>query len=167
MVHTPILIEKAIGVPNAKKALDDEWDNLLGEGAWDSNTVREKDFIKNAKQKDKTLHFGTLMDLCHIKHAELSKEKPRYKGRVVFRGDIVKHEEGFYAVFSERGTSASHLAAAKFLDAVARTPGCEGQDSDAVSAYTQCDFGGEETSISLPKEEGKQAGISSKNQFAY
>ena len=65
-------------------------------------------------------------------------------------GDIVKDEDGFYAVFSEQGTSASHMAAAKFLDAIARSPDCDGEDSDAVGAYTQCMLGGEETWISLP-----------------
>ena len=29
------------------------------------------------------------------------------------------------------------MAAAKFLDAIARFPGCSGEDSDAINAYTQ------------------------------
>ena len=56
---------------------------------------------------------------------------------MVFRGDIVTDESGFYDVFSEQGTSASHQAASKFLDAIARVPGNDGQDADAVGAYTQ------------------------------
>ena len=60
-----------------------------------------------------------------------------YKGRIVFRGDIVIDGSGFYAVFSEQGTYAAHQAAAKFLDAIARIPGCDGADSDAIGAYTQ------------------------------
>ena len=63
-----------------------------------------------------------------------------YKGRVVFRGDIVKDAEGYYAVFSEQGTSSSHMAATKFLDALARCPGCDGEDSDAIGAYTQVEL---------------------------
>ena len=55
----------------------------------------------------------------------------------MFRGDQVRDETGFLAVFSEQGTSASHLAAAKFLDAIARFPGCDGEGADAKSAYTQ------------------------------
>ena len=38
-----------------------------------------------------------------------------YKGRVVFGGERVKDESGFHAVFSEQGTSASHMAVAKFM----------------------------------------------------
>ena len=46
------------------------------------------------------------MDLCHEKHSELPESQRRYKGRVVLRGDVVKDSEGYYAVFSEQGTSA-------------------------------------------------------------
>ena len=56
---------------------------------------------------------------------------------MVFRGDIVKDADGFYAVFSEQGTSSSHMAATKFMDALARCPGNDGEDSDAIGAYTQ------------------------------
>jgi len=58
----------------------------------------------------------------------------------VFRGDIVKDENGQFAVFTEQGASASHMAAAKFMDAISRLPGNGGEDSDAVGAYTQVYF---------------------------
>ena len=45
------------------------------------------------------------------------------KGREVTRGDIITNEDGFRAVFSEQGASASHQAAAEFLDAIGRAPG--------------------------------------------
>ena len=60
------------------------------------------------------------------------------------------------AGFAEHATSASHMVCAKFLDALARTPGCSGQDADACKAYTQAllkDFeGNTETWIELPSE---------------
>ena len=62
---------------------------------------------------------------------------PVYKGRAVFRGDIVKDIDGWYAAFSEQGTSSSHMAATKFMDVLARCPGNDGEDADAVAAYTQ------------------------------
>ena len=61
----------------------------------------------------------------------------KYKGRVVFRGDIVKDDSGSYAVFIEQGSSASQMTAAKIMDIISRLPGCDGQAADAVSAYTQ------------------------------
>ena len=61
---------------------------------------------------------------------------PKYKGRLVFRGDQVRDETGYYAVFSEQGTSASHMAAAKMVDAIGRMLGHKAEDTDAVGAYT-------------------------------
>ena len=46
-----------------------------------------------------------------------------------------------FAVFSEQGTAASHLMAARFLDAIAGMPGMAGQDADATGAYTQTELG--------------------------
>ena len=59
------------------------------------------------------------------------------KGRVVLRGDIVKDDSESYAVFTEQGSSASQMTAAKIMDIISRLPGCAGQAADAVPAYTQ------------------------------
>ena len=53
------------------------------------------------------------------------------KVELLLRGDVVKDNSGAYAVFTEQGSSASQMMAAKVL------PDCDGQASDAVSAYTQ------------------------------
>ena len=49
-------------------------------------------------------------------------------------GDIVKDDSGAYAVFSEQGSSASRMTAAKIMSVIARSPNCDGQAADAVSA---------------------------------
>ena len=72
---------------------------------------------------------------CHLKNSELDKEFQKYKGRVVLRGDAVKHDAGSCAAFTEQGSSASHMTAAKVLDVISRLPDCAGEASDAVSAY--------------------------------
>ena len=59
------------------------------------------------------------------------------EGRVVLRADFTKYDSGNYAVFTEQGASASHMTSGKVLDVVSRPPGCSGQASDAVNAYTQ------------------------------
>ena len=38
------------------------------------------------------------------------------KGRVVLRGDIVKDDSGSYAAFTEQGSSASQMTAAKVMN---------------------------------------------------
>ena len=82
------------------------------------------------------MHFVSLMDLCHLKNSELEPQFQKYEGRVALRGDIVKDDSGSYAVFTEQGSSASQMTAAKVMDIISRLPGCAGQAADAVSAYT-------------------------------
>ena len=142
LVHTPIPMKKAMNIPKAIEAVDAEWQKLADKKAWLLDTVQPKAKVEaRSKATGVPVHFGSLMDLCHEKHSELQRHIPvnerTYKGRVVFRGDQVKDETGFYAVFSEQGSSASHLAASKFLNAIARAPGNDGEDSDARGAYTQ------------------------------
>ena len=93
--------------------------------------------IDEARTKGRKVHFASLMDLCHLKNSELELRYQKYKGRVVLPGDIVKDDSGAYAVFTEQGSSASQMTAAKVMDSISRLPGCAGQAADAVSAYTQ------------------------------
>ena len=83
------------------------------------------------------VHFASLMDICHLKNAELEAKHQKYKGRVVLRGDIVKDDSVSYAVFTEQGSSASQMTAAKVMDIISRLPSCDGQAAHAVPAYTQ------------------------------
>ena len=106
--------------------------------AWNLTKVRsKKQVIDEARASGATVHFASLMDICHLKNAELEAKHQKYKGRVVLRGDIVKDNSGSYAVFTEEGSSASQMTAAKVMDIISRLPGCVGQAADAVSACTQ------------------------------
>ena len=121
MVHKPIPITQALKIPEAKAALEKEWKKLEGINSWDVKGVQPRQkVIDRARKSGITIHFGNIMPLCHQKNAEQGIEFRSYKGRIVFRGDAVKDESGFYAVFSEQGSSASHMAATKFIDAIAR-----------------------------------------------
>ena len=106
--------------------------------AWNLTKVRsKKEVIDEARTAGAKVHFASLMDICHLKNAELEAKHQKYKGRVVLRGDIVKDDSGSYAVFTEQGSSASQMTAAKIMDIISRLPGCDGQAADAVSAHTQ------------------------------
>ena len=116
--------------------------------AWDTNKVREYEDIRSEAEsgpKKREVHFGRVFLLCHIKNCQLSEDMWKYKGRVVFEGNFTTDQDKAWAVFSEQGTSSSHLCAAKFLDAIARMPGNDGEDSDAMGAYTQTKLEGAET----------------------
>ena len=101
--------------------------------AWSLTKVRSKKEVNDeARTSGATVHFSSLMDICHLKNAELEAKHQKYKGRVVLRGDIVKDNSGSYAVFTEQGSSASQMTAAKVMDVSARPPRCAGQAADAV-----------------------------------
>ena len=68
--------------------------------------------IDEARTSGATVHFASLMDICHLKNADWRQSTKKYKGRVVLRGDIVKDDSGSYAVFTEQGSSASQMTAA-------------------------------------------------------
>ena len=132
LVHKFIPMPQAMKIPAAKAAVDKEWEKLEKISAWNLTKVRsKKEVIDEARASGATVHFASLMDICHLKNAELESKHQKYKGRVVLRGDIVKDDSGSYAVFTEQGSSASHM------DIISRLPGCDGQAADAVSAYTQ------------------------------
>ena len=105
--------------------------------AWNLEKVKsKKEVILEAQRENKKVDFAWLMDLAHLKNTELEPKLQKYKGRVVLQGDMVKDDSGAYAVFTEQGSSASQMTAAKVMDVIAKWPGCDGQAADAVSAYT-------------------------------
>ena len=55
----------------------------------------------------------------------------------MLRGDSVKDDSGYYAVFTEQGSSASQMTAAEVMDVSGRPPDCDGQAADAVSVCTE------------------------------
>ena len=105
LVHKFIPMPQAMKIPAAKAAVDKEWEKLEKIPAWDLTKVRSKsEVIDEARTKGAKVHFSSLMDICHLKNAELEAKHQKYKGRVVLRGDIVKDDSGSYAVFTEQGS---------------------------------------------------------------
>ena len=129
---------QAMEIPVAKAAVDKEWDTLEKFSAWNLTKVKsKKQVIDEARTAGATVHFASLLDICHLKNAELEAKHQKFKGRVVLCGDVVKDDSGSHAVFTEHGSSASQMTAAKIMDIISRLPGFDGQAADAVSAYTQ------------------------------
>ena len=59
--------------------------------AWNLTKVRsKKEVIDEARTSGAKVHFASLMDICHLKNAELEAKHQKYKGRVVLRGDTEK-----------------------------------------------------------------------------
>ena len=101
-------------IPAAKAAVDKEWEKLEKISAWNLTKVTsKKEVIEEARASGAKVHFASLMDICHLKNAELEAKHQKYKGRVVLRGDFVKDDSGPYAVFTGQGSSACHIQTAR------------------------------------------------------
>ena len=138
LVHKFIPVPQAMKIPAAKAAVDKEREKLEKISAWNRTEVRnKKEVIDEARTSGAKVHFASLMDICHLKNADLETKHRNYKGRVVLGGALVEDDAGAYAVFTEPGSSASQMTAATEMDVTARLPGCDGQAADAVSAYPQ------------------------------
>ena len=72
---------QAMKIPAAKAAVDKECGKLEKISAWDLTKVRCKsEVIDEARTKDARVHFASLMDICHLKNAELETKHQKYKG---------------------------------------------------------------------------------------
>ena len=71
LVHN-FLVPQAMRIPASKAAVDKEWENLVKISAWNLTKVRSnKEVIDEARTKGAKVHFASLMDICHLKKAEL------------------------------------------------------------------------------------------------
>ena len=92
--------------------------------AWNLTKVKgKKEVINEEKKSGATVRFASLMVICHLKNAELEAKYQKYKGRVVFRSDIVKDNSDFHAVFTEQESSISRMTVVKIMDIISRLPG--------------------------------------------
>ena len=86
---TNFSLPQAMKIPAAKAAVDKEWDKLEKILAWNLTKVRsKKEAVDEARTKGIKVHFASLMNICHLKNAQLETRHQKYKGRVVLRGDI-------------------------------------------------------------------------------
>ena len=105
LVHKFIPLPQAMKIHVAKAAEDKELEKLEKISAWNLTKVRsKKEVIDEARRMGEKVHFASLMEICHLKNAELEAKHQKYKGRVVLRGDIVKDDSRSYAVFTEQGS---------------------------------------------------------------
>ena len=76
--HKFIPMHQEMKIPAAKAAVDKEWEKLDKIPAWDLTKVRYKsEVIEEARTKGIKVHFASLMDICHLKNAELVTKAPK------------------------------------------------------------------------------------------
>jgi hypothetical protein len=140
--------------PLARAAVKAEGKALVGVGTWDESSVCEKDdLIKWARQNKVTIHLGELMTICSVKFWECHPSKHKYKGRVCFRGDNARDQDGVLAVYQEMSSSPTAVHSANSNLAYGCLPGHRSKQADAVRAYVQALLKSLfETWVRVPKE---------------
>ena len=89
--------------------------NIENISAWQLDKVKSKKEV-NSGSTEENWNSPLCYTDGHLSSQECrvgAKAPKNTKGRVVHRGDIVKHDSGAYAVFTEQGSSASQMTAAK------------------------------------------------------
>ena len=154
IVHEFIPLHKALRIPDAKSSC-----GKMMRQARDNSSLEA-----GQSQEQKGSHSGSTKKreqrpLC-ISDGLMSSQKlgigikiQKYTGRVVFRGYIVTDDSGACGVFTEQGSSASQMAAAKVMDLIARLPDCDGQTADAISVYTPEKLEDAPKLLRIPKSE--------------
>ena len=113
MTHKFILVLQAMKIPAAKAAVDngENWKIF-----WPGTRQSQKQIRWSMMQGRQALqfilpHWWTSV-ICRMPNW---RKHQKYKGQVVFRGDVVKDDSGSYAVFAEQRSSASQMTAAKVI----------------------------------------------------
>ena len=77
LAHKFIPMPQAMKIPAAKAAVDKEWEKLEKIPVWDLIKVRNKsEVIHESRKEGRKVLFASLMDICHLKNAEL-EAKPK------------------------------------------------------------------------------------------
>ena len=139
LAHKSIPLPKVMKIPDAKAALDKEWKELekcssmeIGEsqeqeGGYSGSTKRQKESpLSNIDGHMSPQECGVGTKIINVQR---QSRAPWWHCK--------KTNSGVYAVFTEQGSSASQMTAAKVMDVIARLPDWDGQAADAVSACTQ------------------------------
>ena len=79
----------------------------------------------------------------------------------------MRDQDGNWAIFQDLASCPSTMAASKVADYFSLSPGYHGEQADAEMAYTQAEFKGPTTWVSIPREQWPKSWFDAKNQPKY
>ena len=158
--HTPALItlnlpkSQWLNDPRGVEAVKKEGEGLRKNGTRDDTNVQlVSDLKSNARKRGIQIKLAELLTLYGIKHYELSPEHWRWKGRICYRGDIVRDAWNNILMLEETATTPTSLVALNVALWFASLPGHSASCADAVQAFLQSTLDDdEETWLVLPQE---------------
>ena len=126
VVARPVGKAEIAAEPEAREAMDKEWDRLREKKVWDESEIEDWDVhAAKARKAGKDVNYGYLFRLVVEKGSELPKghANRKYKYRVVFQGSRVVSQDWEVATFEDLGSSPATLEAARAGDADGAAPG--------------------------------------------
>ena len=76
LLHKFIPMPQTMKIPDAKVAVDKGWEELEKLLLMQKTKFRsKKEVIQEAQKEGRTVHFASLMDICHLKNAELEPKQ--------------------------------------------------------------------------------------------
>ena len=147
-----IFTPRVMKILGAKAAVDKELTKLETIPAWN---------LERSRKSEKGGYSGRTKTqkspLCHT-HGRMSPQKYGYGTKITevqrhSRAPVRNCKRRPMQFFTEQGSSASQMTAAKLMDVIARLSCCDGQASDAVSAYTQVKMEDAPKLLKIPKSE--------------
>ena len=114
---------------------------------WCDDSVRTLlQLRQQARTIGRKVQIAELLTVCEVKHYELNPAHHKYKGRIVFRGDLVRDATGAPVFFD----TDSHWTYRPRHCPALRPEHCT-SCSDAIQAYLQAPVG-QETRVIIPFE---------------
>ena len=102
LVHRVLSRKEIQQDPKAIESVRKEVEDIRAMGVWDDNSVTEYEQVKSqAKRNGEEIHLAEVMEIGSIKNDELGPSLSQHKGRLVFRGDLTRNQDGLPAKFRE------------------------------------------------------------------
>ena len=134
------------------QAVQAEAAGLRANNTWCDKSVTT---LSNLKAQSRTtgvsVKIASLLTLCGIKYWECSSDQWKYKGRIVYRGDLVRNESDEIILFEDTATSPTGLTALNVTLFYGMLLGHATSCADAVQAFLQAPLE-EETWVILSEE---------------
>lgn len=96
--------------PKAIESIRKEVSDIRSMQVWDDSSVMEYEDVKTrANRSGEEIHLAEVMELGSIKNDELGPSLSQHKGRLVFRGDLTRNQDGLPAKFRELHSQPASL----------------------------------------------------------
>ena len=138
LVHRVLTRKEIQDDPEAIKAIEEEASEVRAMGVWDDSTACEVDELKQwARKEQQEIHIAEVMAIGSIKNDELGPSLSQRKGRLVFRGDDTRNQDGLPAKFRELHSQPASIQTISIVMFYGMLTNCCVFIADAKKAYLQ------------------------------